>query len=230
MQLFFAECKKNFVRPRDFFRPPSANEIPAFAGMGLKRFRLSPEWRYFLFLRTMLNLAVSENIKNPPFRRKPESPSPKANPPFPPLPQSHFPHPSHSCEGRNLHRRKAAGNCTFVRLRRQFAPFGAEIPAFAGMGRGGVLWNKGENPKCRHSAVCASRKEIPAFAGMAALFVFADNTEFGGIQKYKKKPPFRRKFILANAGTGISLIPFPRTRESHAERRIRLLRRRADAV
>ncbi|MGI9296374.1 MAG: hypothetical protein ACR2QC_00570 [Gammaproteobacteria bacterium] len=35
-------------------------------------------------------------------------------------------------------------------------------------------------------------KEIPAFAGMAALFIFADNTEFGGIQKYKK-PPFRRK-------------------------------------
>ncbi|MGI9298268.1 MAG: hypothetical protein ACR2QC_10260 [Gammaproteobacteria bacterium] len=29
---------------------------------------------------------------------------------------------SHSCEGRNLRRRKAAGNCTFVRLRRQFAP------------------------------------------------------------------------------------------------------------
>ncbi|MGI9296599.1 MAG: hypothetical protein ACR2QC_01715 [Gammaproteobacteria bacterium] len=35
---------------------------------------------------------------------------------IPPLP------PSHSCEGRNLRRRKAAGNCTFVRLRRQFAP------------------------------------------------------------------------------------------------------------
>ncbi|MGI9297175.1 MAG: hypothetical protein ACR2QC_04665 [Gammaproteobacteria bacterium] len=33
-----------------------------------------------------------------------------------------FNHPSHSCEGRNLNRRKAAGNCTFVRLRRQFAP------------------------------------------------------------------------------------------------------------
>ncbi|MGI9298324.1 MAG: excinuclease ABC subunit UvrC [Gammaproteobacteria bacterium] len=29
-------------------------------------------------------------------------------------------------------------------------------------------------------------KEIPAFAGMAALFVFADNTEFGGIRKCKK--------------------------------------------
>ncbi|MGI9298625.1 MAG: hypothetical protein ACR2QC_12120 [Gammaproteobacteria bacterium] len=29
-------------------------------------------------------------------------------------------------------------------------------------------------------------KEIPAFAGMAVLFVFADNTEFGGIRKYKK--------------------------------------------
>ncbi|MGI9298266.1 MAG: hypothetical protein ACR2QC_10250 [Gammaproteobacteria bacterium] len=36
--------------------------------------------------------------------------------PFSPIP------PSHSCEGRNLRRRKAAGNCTFVRLRRQFAP------------------------------------------------------------------------------------------------------------
>ncbi len=30
------------------------------------------------------------------------------------------------------------------------------------------------------------RKEIPAFAGMAALFGFADNTKFSGIQKYKK--------------------------------------------
>ncbi|MGI9298503.1 MAG: hypothetical protein ACR2QC_11500 [Gammaproteobacteria bacterium] len=35
-------------------------------------------------------------------------------------------------------------------------------------------------------------KEIPAFAGMAVLFVFADNTEFGGIRKYKNTP-FRRK-------------------------------------
>ncbi|MGI9296764.1 MAG: hypothetical protein ACR2QC_02555 [Gammaproteobacteria bacterium] len=42
--------------------------------------------------------------------------------------------PSHSCEGRNFRRRAAAGNCAFVRLRRQFAPYGAEIPAFAGMG------------------------------------------------------------------------------------------------
>ncbi|MGI9298525.1 MAG: hypothetical protein ACR2QC_11610 [Gammaproteobacteria bacterium] len=55
-------------------------EIPAFAGMGFffalrakKRFRLSPEWRCFLSLRTIPNLAVSENIKKPPFRRKPES-------------------------------------------------------------------------------------------------------------------------------------------------------------
>ncbi|MGI9297924.1 MAG: hypothetical protein ACR2QC_08505 [Gammaproteobacteria bacterium] len=57
-------------------------------------------------------------------------------------------------------------------------------------------------------------KEIPAFAGMAVLFVFADNTEFGGIRKYKKTP-FRRKFILANAGTGISFLrsrnPSPKT-------------------
>ncbi|MGI9297759.1 MAG: hypothetical protein ACR2QC_07665 [Gammaproteobacteria bacterium] len=30
-------------------------------------------------------------------------------------------------------------------------------------------------------------KEIPAFAGMAVLFVFADNTEFGGIRKYKNR-------------------------------------------
>ncbi|MGI9297989.1 MAG: hypothetical protein ACR2QC_08835 [Gammaproteobacteria bacterium] len=28
-------------------------------------------------------------------------------------------------------------------------------------------------------------KEIPAFAGMAVLFVFADNTKSGGIRKYK---------------------------------------------
>ncbi|MGI9297367.1 MAG: hypothetical protein ACR2QC_05635 [Gammaproteobacteria bacterium] len=39
-----------------------------------------------------------------------------------------FNHPSHSCEGRNLRRRKAAGNCTIT-------AFGVEIPAFAGMGR-----------------------------------------------------------------------------------------------
>ncbi|MGI9297408.1 MAG: hypothetical protein ACR2QC_05845 [Gammaproteobacteria bacterium] len=31
-----------------------------------------------------------------------------------------------------------------------------------------------------------SRKKIPAFAGMAVLFVFADNTELGGIRKCKK--------------------------------------------
>ncbi|MGI9297517.1 MAG: hypothetical protein ACR2QC_06430 [Gammaproteobacteria bacterium] len=48
---------------------------------------------------------------------------------------------------------------------------------------------------------------------MAVLFVFTDNTEFGGIRKYKNTP-FRRKFILANAGTGISLIPFLRRQES----------------
>ncbi|MGI9298020.1 MAG: hypothetical protein ACR2QC_08990 [Gammaproteobacteria bacterium] len=59
--------------------PPSATvyafgaEIPAFAGMELKRFRLSPEWRHFLFLRTIPNSVVSRNIKKPPFRRKPES-------------------------------------------------------------------------------------------------------------------------------------------------------------
>ncbi|MGI9298269.1 MAG: hypothetical protein ACR2QC_10265 [Gammaproteobacteria bacterium] len=58
--------------------------------------------------------------------------------------------------------------------------YGEEIPAFAGMGRGGGMRKIKVN------------KEIPAFAGMAALFVFADNTEFGGTRKYKK-PPFRRK-------------------------------------
>ncbi|MGI9298016.1 MAG: hypothetical protein ACR2QC_08970 [Gammaproteobacteria bacterium] len=39
-------------------------------------------------------------------------------------------HPSHSCEGRNLY--AEGGNCTITR---RFAA--AEIPAFAGMGRGG---------------------------------------------------------------------------------------------
>ncbi|MGI9298084.1 MAG: hypothetical protein ACR2QC_09315 [Gammaproteobacteria bacterium] len=72
---------------------------------------------------------------------------------------------SHSCEGRNLRRRrKTAGKCTFVRLRRQFAPFGAEIPAFAGMGRGMGMKLKGICGK-----FCAFGAEIPAFAGMAAL-------------------------------------------------------------
>ncbi|MGI9297897.1 MAG: hypothetical protein ACR2QC_08370 [Gammaproteobacteria bacterium] len=28
------------------------DEIPAFAGMELKRFRLSPEWRFFIFSDT----------------------------------------------------------------------------------------------------------------------------------------------------------------------------------
>ncbi|MGI9296506.1 MAG: hypothetical protein ACR2QC_01245 [Gammaproteobacteria bacterium] len=82
---------------------------------------------------------------------------------------------SHSCEGRNLYRREAAGNCTLFTI----CAFGAEIPAFAGMGR--VV-----------KAKIRVNKEIPAFAGMAALFVFVDNTEFGGIRKYKKTP-FRRK-------------------------------------
>ncbi|MGI9296597.1 MAG: hypothetical protein ACR2QC_01705, partial [Gammaproteobacteria bacterium] len=45
--------------------------------------------------------------------------------------------------------------------------------------------------------------EIPAFAGMAVLFVFADNTEFGGIRKYKK-PPFRRKPESHSCVAGIS--------------------------
>ncbi|MGI9297998.1 MAG: hypothetical protein ACR2QC_08880 [Gammaproteobacteria bacterium] len=35
----------------------------------------------------------------------------------------------HSCEGRNLRRRIAAGNCTIT-------AFGVEIPAFAGMEQG----------------------------------------------------------------------------------------------
>ncbi|MGI9298530.1 MAG: hypothetical protein ACR2QC_11635, partial [Gammaproteobacteria bacterium] len=87
-----------------------------------------PEWRFFLMFSDTAEFGiVRKDKKYPPFRRKPESPSPKANPQFSPLPQSHFPHPSHSCEGRNLY--VEGGNCTITR--RYSA---AEIPAFAGMG------------------------------------------------------------------------------------------------
>ncbi|MGI9298623.1 MAG: hypothetical protein ACR2QC_12110 [Gammaproteobacteria bacterium] len=62
-----------------------------------RRFRLSPEWRIcvlWIFARRRISSA----------------------PQFPPL------SPSHSCEGRNLRSRKAAGNCTAfgdsLRLRR----------------------------------------------------------------------------------------------------------------
>ncbi|MGI9297566.1 MAG: hypothetical protein ACR2QC_06685 [Gammaproteobacteria bacterium] len=61
------------------------------------------------------------------FRRKPESPVPKARN-FPPSPFFHSYPSSHSCEGRNLH--AEGGNCTITR---RYAA--AEIPAFAGMGR-----------------------------------------------------------------------------------------------
>ncbi|MGI9298095.1 MAG: hypothetical protein ACR2QC_09375 [Gammaproteobacteria bacterium] len=65
-------------------------------------------------------------------------------------------------------------------------------------------------------------KEIPAFAGMAVFFVFADNTELGGTRKYKK-PPFRRKFILANAGTEISFADSPQSGDNLRLRRRRFL-------
>ncbi|MGI9297166.1 MAG: hypothetical protein ACR2QC_04620 [Gammaproteobacteria bacterium] len=95
--------------------------IPAKAGISFaerrirrlrvraKRFRLSPEWRYFLSLRTIPNLAVSENIKN---RHSGESRNLL---------------PSHSCEGRNLY--AEGGNCKLQELqlpaalrRRRFLP------------------------------------------------------------------------------------------------------------
>ncbi|MGI9296285.1 MAG: hypothetical protein ACR2QC_00110 [Gammaproteobacteria bacterium] len=82
---------------------------------------------------------------------------------------------SHSCEGRNLRRRIAAGNCTLL----QFAPSARRfLPSQEW--DGGVLWNKGGNPKCRHSGenrnlfarkrkqkIRLAANEIPAFAGMA---------------------------------------------------------------
>ncbi|MGI9297379.1 MAG: hypothetical protein ACR2QC_05695 [Gammaproteobacteria bacterium] len=52
-------------------------------------------------------------------------------------------------------------------------------------------------------------KEIPAFAGMAVLFVFADDTEFGGtFNLLIKNTPFRRKPESLQT-------PFPRKRESN---------------
>ncbi|MGI9298267.1 MAG: hypothetical protein ACR2QC_10255 [Gammaproteobacteria bacterium] len=58
---------------------------------------------------------------------------------------------------------------------------------------------------CTPSAtVCAFGEEIPAFAGME-LKRFRLSPEWRILIKRLKVPPFRRKFILANAGTGISL-------------------------
>ncbi|MGI9296712.1 MAG: hypothetical protein ACR2QC_02290 [Gammaproteobacteria bacterium] len=117
---------------------------------------------------TIPNLAVSENIKN---RYSGESRNffrRKANPRFSPL------HPSHSCEGRNLH--AEGGNCTITR---RYAA--AEIPAFAGMGR--VVYF-GTGAEIQSTAIPgesrnlirrkANRlrfraKKIPAFAGMAVF-------------------------------------------------------------
>ncbi|MGI9297687.1 MAG: hypothetical protein ACR2QC_07295 [Gammaproteobacteria bacterium] len=78
--------------------------------------------------------------------------------------------PSHSCEGRNLRRRKAAGNCTIT-------AFGEEIPAFAGMGRGERREFAGRRMRFRLSPewrfflyfwippnlVCPQRQKVPPF-------------------------------------------------------------------
>ncbi|MGI9298030.1 MAG: hypothetical protein ACR2QC_09040, partial [Gammaproteobacteria bacterium] len=111
--------------------------------------------------------------------RPPPNPVRRRISPYPEIP---FHPTSHSGESRNLRRRIAAGNCTLVRLRRQFAPFGAEIPAFAGMGRGGTgmefpLFHSRERGNLiRRKAnppFALPRKEIPAFAGMAALLRYS---------------------------------------------------------
>ncbi|MGI9298149.1 MAG: hypothetical protein ACR2QC_09665 [Gammaproteobacteria bacterium] len=46
------------------------------------RFRLSPEWRFLYFSDTAEFGIVRKDKKNPPCRRRPESHSPYANPPF----------------------------------------------------------------------------------------------------------------------------------------------------
>ncbi len=66
--------------------------------------------------------------RNAPFRQKRRAIPAKAGISFPPL--SHSCPPSHSCEGRNLRRRIAASNCTFVRLRRGDSGFRRNGGAF----------------------------------------------------------------------------------------------------
>ncbi|MGI9298119.1 MAG: hypothetical protein ACR2QC_09505 [Gammaproteobacteria bacterium] len=88
------------------------NTIPAFAGMGRgtgmgMRFRLSPEWCILIKRLKSSAIPAKAGISLRESAKK-----------------------SHSCEGRNLRRRKAAGNCTPFTI----CAFGAEIPAFAGMG------------------------------------------------------------------------------------------------
>ncbi|MGI9298442.1 MAG: hypothetical protein ACR2QC_11190 [Gammaproteobacteria bacterium] len=105
-------------------------------------------------------------------------------------------HPSHSCESRNLY--AEGGNCKLQELqfpaasrRRRFLPSQEwdekkiPFPPLSHSRERGNLFARSANDS-------PSANEIPAFAGMAVLFVFADNTEFGGIRKYKNTP-FRRK-------------------------------------
>ncbi|MGI9296647.1 MAG: hypothetical protein ACR2QC_01955 [Gammaproteobacteria bacterium] len=88
--------------------------------------------------------------------------------------------PSHSCEGRNLRaeRRKLSPKAYKRTITRRFAA--AEIPAFAGMGRVGKvgLWER------RELRIRLRRRRFRLSPEWRVLFVFADNTEFGGIRKH----------------------------------------------
>ncbi|MGI9298618.1 MAG: hypothetical protein ACR2QC_12085 [Gammaproteobacteria bacterium] len=115
-----------------------------------------------------------------------------AIPASPTIPLS--PPPSHSCEGRNLRRREAAGNCTFVRLRRQFAPTARRflpsqewdglfnpIPANAG-----ISFAEGES-------VCAYAQGDSGFRRNGGYFLFLRTIPNLAVPENIKIPPFRRK-------------------------------------
>ncbi|MGI9297644.1 MAG: hypothetical protein ACR2QC_07080 [Gammaproteobacteria bacterium] len=77
---------------------------------------------------------------------------------------------SHSCEGRNLRRRIAAGNCNSCNL--QFPPLAYRfLPS--------QEWDGWAN-------------EIPAFAGMAVFYIFGYR-QMRYCPQRQKVPPFRRK-------------------------------------
>ncbi|MGI9296454.1 MAG: hypothetical protein ACR2QC_00980, partial [Gammaproteobacteria bacterium] len=80
-----------------------------------------------------------------------------------------------------------------------FAIFFRPIPAKAGISAAA----KRREIVPPSATVCAYGEEIPAFAGME-LKRFRLSPEWRILIKRLKVPPFRRKFILANAGTGIS--------------------------
>ncbi|MGI9296948.1 MAG: hypothetical protein ACR2QC_03515 [Gammaproteobacteria bacterium] len=93
-----------------------------------KRFRLSPEWRVLFVFADNTEFGGIRKYK------KTAIPAKAGISLFTLI--FCFNHPSHSCEGRNLRaeRRKLSSKAYKRTITRRFAA--AEIPAFAGMGRG----------------------------------------------------------------------------------------------